>query len=354
MECPRLVVIGASAGGLEAVRTVLSTLRPDFPAAIVVVIHTSPDGTSALASVLGRSTVLPVTIARDGEPIRPRHVYVPPRDCHILVDHDRIALSRGPRQHGFRPAVDPLFVSAATSCRASVIGVVLSGGLGDGTLGLMAIKRSGGTAVVQNPEEAAVPSMPLTALRTVEVDHVLAAKDIAARLVEIANRPRPVVNARPAAGSAPRPALPGSIEEGTGPVHLPKGQLTPFTCPSCGGALWEDRQAGLARFACHVGHEFSPEALQALETDQLDRALWSAVRALQEDALLRKRMAAHAEERGMDTLAAQWHAQAEAAEGNARELRRVAEAIPAPTPADAVPERQPPAKRERRPRTRRG
>lgn len=329
MACPRLVVIGASAGGLEAVREVLSGLGPDFPAAVLIVIHTGSDGTT-LPAVLGRSTPLPVAIGRDGERLARGRVYVPPPNCHLMVDGERLALTRGPRQHGFRPAVDPLFISAASSCRGNVIGVVLSGALDDGALGLMAIKRSGGIAVVQNPEEAAFPSMPLTALKSVEVDYVLPAAEIAPRLLELSRAAirRPVPPAGGLAASGDRG------EGGRTPVKAPRRELTALVCPSCGGALWESREQGVDEYLCHVGHHFSPAALRTLQLDQLDHVLWSAVRALHEDSMLRKRMAQHAEERGMRALAREWHAQARAAEANVDELRRLIERVelPAMTP----------------------
>lgn len=355
MACPRLVVIGASAGGLEAVRQVLGGLGPDFPAAILIVIHTGADATGSLITVLGRATRMPVEMASDGQPIEPGHVYLPPPDFHLLLDDDRIALSRGPRQHGFRPAVDPLFISAADGCRGQVIGVILSGALGDGTLGLTAVKRAGGLAIVQNPGEAAFPSMPLTALKSVEVDYVESAGQIAARLAELVRRP---VRRTPRhAALLPSAGLtsPGLTPNG-GKSHARgrsrTSELTALICPNCGGPLWESTSDGVIEYACHVGHRFSPDALRELEADQLDRALWTAVRALKEDAILHKRMAEHADEHGMAALAAGWHDRARIAETNAVALRKIVEVIAPPTTINpAAHAADTAAAAERRPRS---
>ena len=168
-----IVVIGASAGGIEALRELVSELPADLPAALFVVVHIQPYAVSRLPEILSRAGALPATHASNGEPIQPGHIYVAPPDRHLLVRQGRIALSRGPRENHSRPAIDPLFRSAARAYGSRVIGVVLSGALYDGSMGLLVVKTRGGMAIVQDPREAAVDSMPRSALRLVEADAVL-------------------------------------------------------------------------------------------------------------------------------------------------------------------------------------
>ena len=189
MKANRLVVIGASAGGLDAVRALLADLPLDFAAAVLVVIHVSPTGPSFLAQVLGRAGGLPVSEAVDGETLQAGHVYVSVPDRHLLVSRDAVAVRRGPKENRFRPSVDALFRSAAYTHGADVIGVVLSGMLDDGTSGLWTVKRLGGVSVVQTPSDALYDSMPKSALAQVEVDYVLPVADIGRLLCELVGQP---------------------------------------------------------------------------------------------------------------------------------------------------------------------
>jgi two-component system chemotaxis response regulator CheB len=182
----RIVVIGASAGGIRALRTVLGPLPRGFPAPVAVVVHTSPHSPGILDEILDRAGELPATHARDGEPLRDGHVYIAPPDYHMLVEPGLVRLTRGPRENRFRPAIDPLFRSAAQVYGPGAIGVVLTGDLDDGTAGLTVIKQLGGTAIVQNPADAAYPSMPRSALLHVDVDYVVPLVEIPALLVTLA------------------------------------------------------------------------------------------------------------------------------------------------------------------------
>ncbi len=325
MACPSVVVVGASAGGLEAVSRLLRSLPPDFPAAVFVVIHRGPDGPAILPALLEQQTRLPVRVATQSERILAGHVYLPPLDCHLLIDDSRVLATHGPRQNGFRPAVDPLFISAANSQGDCVAGVVLSGALDDGTAGLLAIKRLGGIAIVQSPDEALVPSMPLNALKNVEVDAVLPAAEIGPRLVQLIQADL----ARKASAARPRPPTrqKGMMAKSSTPEPTGNHKLTPFTCPECGGALWEVEEGTLDQYECHVGHRFGAEGLKALADDRTENILWSAVRALQENAMLRRRMAAHANHRGMDVMAKRWLDDAEEFGTNARDVRALIEAM---------------------------
>ena len=173
-----IVVIGASAGGIEALLTLVRELPPEFPGSIFAVLHRAAAGPDVLPQLVQRRTDLPARVAVDGQPVAPRQVYFPPADHHLLLRNGYVRVTRGPRENGVRPAVDPLFRSAAASYGPRVIGVVLSGSLDDGTLGLQVIKQRGGLAIVQDPAEAMYPDMPTSAIAYVDVDHVAPAAEI--------------------------------------------------------------------------------------------------------------------------------------------------------------------------------
>src|SRR3712207_6517545 len=185
-----IVVIGASTGGIEAMKALVAGLPRDFPASVLVVMHTAPHPLGILPEILERAAPLPASNARDWEQIKPGHIYVAPPDYHLLVERTGyIRITQGPRENRFRPAVDPLFRSAALAFGPRVVGVVLTGWLDDGTAGLYAVKQRGGAAVAQHPEDALAPSMPLSAIKHVEVDHILPLNEIAPLLVRLAGAP---------------------------------------------------------------------------------------------------------------------------------------------------------------------
>ncbi len=200
MTTRTIVVVGASAGGVEALGRLCAGLPADFPAAICVVQHLSPDAHSMLDKLLGRAGQLPVSVPQDGEPVLPGHVYVAPPDWHMLLRPGRLLLRRGPHENRSRPSIDVLFRSAAVAYGPAVIGVVLTGLLDDGTEGLIAIKQAGGLSVVQDPAEAAWPSMPLQALERNGVDHVATLDAMPALLTRLLSEP-------PAPGRLPAPEV---------------------------------------------------------------------------------------------------------------------------------------------------
>jgi two-component system, chemotaxis family, protein-glutamate methylesterase/glutaminase len=310
----KLVVIGASAGGLEALLSIVERLPASLDVPILIVVHTRSEGDSVLPQILGRVSALPVCFANHLAEIKPGHVYIAPPDFHMLVTPLGIRLNRGPRENGFRPAIDPLFRAAARVYRSSVMGIILSGALDDGTYGLKVLKDSGGIAVVQEPADASFPSMPANAIRVVDVDHVLPASQIAALIAGLsenfikgepamARKHRPTTQS-PRRGDPGEEPEPQDVSDETEVQDMQKefGPPSGQTCPDCGGALWEIQDGALARYRCHVGHQFSIEGLDAEQQDAVESALWSAVRVLEEHADLRHRMARRAEDGGMSAV----------------------------------------------------
>lgn len=302
-----VVVVAASAGGIEALRDVLQGLPSDFPAAVLVVVHMGVVGGEALPRVLQRASSLPVASARDGELLRPGRVYVCIGDHHLLVADGHLHLRRGPRENGLRPAADPLFRSAARYYGPRVIGLVLSGALSDGTAGLFAVKQHGGIAVVQDPADALFDGMPSSALHYVEVDHVAPSRAIGPLLVELAGQ-EVEVGAEAAADDPPDPMVDEvpSVEEQSDAVFGGDHPAvpSPWPCPDCQGVLWAVEAGPAVRFRCRVGHAWWPESLAAKQEEAIESALWMALRALEDKAALSTSMAGRAEAAGRDLLAA--------------------------------------------------
>jgi two-component system, chemotaxis family, protein-glutamate methylesterase/glutaminase len=302
-----IVVIGGSAGAISALRTILAGLPVDYPAALFVVVHSSAEGPGMLPRVLSRSGPLPAEAASDGDVVRAGRIYVAPPDHHLLLERGHMRVTRGPRENRVRPAVDPLFRTAAMAHGPRVIGVILSGGQDDGVLGLSYIRKLGGVTVAQDPAEADAPGMPESAIRLGVVDHVLPAGRIAGILAELTGQP---ADEAPLSDTeAPRDI---ALSGGSGlEIASQEGPPSPFTCPECGGALWELREGELIRFQCHVGHSFGGDGLVTAQSAALEAALWSALRALEEAAALRRRMAGHARGRNMHAIAADYEEQAQ-------------------------------------------
>jgi two-component system chemotaxis response regulator CheB len=333
MPPQRIIVIGASAGGVEAVTQVVRGLPGDIDAALFVTIHFPPTSASALPRILNRAGPLPAAHARDGEQIGAGKIYIAPPDHHLLIFRDRMRLHRGPRENGNRPAVDPMFRSAALAYGPRVVGVILSGNLDDGTSGLLAIKRRGGVAVVQDPEEAIFSSMPESAIQHVAVEHIVKLSRLAALLGELATRP-PTEEEQVAFDDAEKDLEYSEIdlERIENPADHP-GVLAPFGCPDCGGTLWELREGELVRFRCRVGHAWTSDALLARQTETLDAALWTALRALEESASLNEQLAQRARQRGNTRLAEKLTDNAKIAGGRARIIRDVLVQAKDPPPA---------------------
>jgi two-component system, chemotaxis family, protein-glutamate methylesterase/glutaminase len=305
-----IVVIGASAGGVEALKAVASRFPASLPAAVFVVIHLPVNSPSVLPQILQRAGPLPAAFARHGEAIKHGYIYITPPDHHLLIQRGYVRVVRGPKENRHRPSADVLFRTAASAYGLRVVGVVLTGALDDGTMGLQAVKRRGGLAVVQDPQDALVPSMPQSALDSVEVDYCLPLAEIAPLLVRLASSPMEKV----------LESLEGSMAE---PEHEELPELASgFTCPDCHGALWELRDGELTRFRCRVGHTFSPDSLLEGQSEALERALWSAIRGLEERAALTKQLGQRMRERGVLSSATRFDERAQEMEQQATLLRQ--------------------------------
>lgn len=315
-----IVVIGASTGGVEALSALVQGLPGDLPAAVFVVLHLSPETPSHLSEILSRHSRLPVHHPRDGEPIQLGHIYVAGPDRHLLVERGVVRVVRGPRENRHRPAIDPLFRTAALAYGPRVIGVVLTGALDDGTSGLYAIKQRGGLAVVQDPRDALIASMPESALEFVTVDYCAPLLDLAPLLVRLVHEQAPSAVAYPPSRELVYESQIAQLDEGTMLNEQPTGTLSALTCPECGGPLWESHNGELLRYRCRSGHAYTGESAFAAKSEALDEALWEAYNALRESALMAQRLAAEARERGHRGVAARF-------EGRVREQLRRSEAI---------------------------
>jgi len=295
-----IIVIGASSGGIEALTEVVARLPEDLPAAVFVVVHVAPRSVSVLPDILNRAGPLTAVHAKDNEKIKSGRIYVAPPDFHMLIADGAVRLVRGPIENNTRPAIDPTCRTAARSYGPRVVGVILSGALDDGAAGLHAIKERGGVAVVQDPADALFPDMPQNALDAAAVDHILPKARIAALLDRLAREPV----------EAARIAVPEELQKETEieamdmkiPDDDKPGKPSVYGCPDCGGVLWEIQDDELLRFRCRVGHAYSSEGLLAAQTEGLDSALWTAYRALQENASLARRLAERAKNSGQKKL----------------------------------------------------
>ncbi len=321
-EVSRVVVVGASAGGVEALRTFVAALPADLPAAVVVVLHIPPDAPSALAAILDRSGPLPARTVTHAERLRGGTVYAAPADHHVLLVDGHLHLSRGPRENGHRPALDPLFRSAAVEFGPCAIGVVLSGNRDDGAAGLAVLARQGGTAFAQDPSEALYPGMPGNAANLVPGTRVLPVDQLGAAVGKEVAIPRPegVPHAHLEAGEAEIAAAASGIG---GTPDLAAAQPSGLSCPDCDGVLFRLPGAPHPRFRCRVGHAWSPGSLAAEQDEGIEQVLWAALRALEEKAALQRELASVADDDRRRHTALRHERAATATAAEAHILRRM-------------------------------
>ncbi|WP_437539543.1 chemotaxis protein CheB [Sorangium sp. So ce726] len=307
MPEPDIITIGASAGGVEALIVLLGGLPADLPASLFVVLHLPPTARSMLATILGRSTRLQVGVAVDGEPIERGRVYVAPVDNHLLLGDGVVRVVHSARENGHRPAVDPLFRTAAEVYGVRVIGVVLSGMRDCGTAGLLDVKRYGGIAVVQDPQDALFSEMPQNALDNVPVDHCVPLARLSPLLTDLVHQK---------ASRSPAEARAGTERAKVDAIE------SDFTCPGCGGNLIRSDDGAMLHFRCKVGHRYSPEGLEDEQASALDAALWIALRTIEDSAALARRMAARAAERNQPQMMAHFEEKVRVAEERSALVRR--------------------------------
>ena len=357
-----IIVVGASAGGVEALEQLVRGLSPRLAASVLIVLHRPPDYESALPHILAGAGALPTAEARDGEPILPGRIYLAPPDRHMVIEGGLLRLLRGPKENHSRPAIDPLFRSAAQEYGPRVAGVILSGTLFDGTAGLFAVRRRGGLAIVQDPQEAAFPAMPESAIANVDIDYVLPVADIAAllsrRAGEIADTspqamevgqvgeeknderredavitpmspegiPLTSISTEAEFDRLPEIAQRNQDEQVHGERH---GRTTVLTCPDCGGTLWQAGTDPLIQFRCRVGHAYTGAGLLQGQTETLERSLWFSARMLVDKSVFLRELAENARRRG-DAAALDFDSKAALAEAHSSTLRRIIEQDGAP------------------------
>jgi two-component system chemotaxis response regulator CheB len=319
-----IIVVGTSAGGIEALRVLVGALPADLAAPVFIVLHTAPDAPGMLADILDRFSRLPVKMATEGERIRPGRIYVAPPDRHLLLEPNRVRVTRGPKENRFRPAVDPLFRSAAQTYGPRVIGVILTGYLDDGTAGLWTVKQLGGTAIVQDPSDALVPFMPQNALAHVNVDYCLPLEGIAPLLVRLTTKAAEEEGAYQVPKEVEIEVNIAKEQKALDAGVLQLGEPSNYACPECHGVLLQMKEGTLFRFRCHTGHAYSVESLLSDLTEKMDDALWNSIRAFEEGELFMRHMAEHLGNGENSRSAEAFLTRAEEAKRRAELIRHVA------------------------------
>lgn len=283
----KVVVIGGSQGAIEALLQIVPAFSPDFPTAICIVVHVSTEADNYLPTILQRRGHLPVAHAKDGEALLPGHIYIAPPNHHLTVTDHLLRVRKGPRENRHRPAIDPLFRSAARTFGRGAIAVLLSGNLDDGAAGMLAVRTRGGVGIVQDPADAPVPEMPQRALDYAGADYVLSLDQIAPKIVELTkSRGRTMKRKQrtaPADSEVRKNEKVAYIGEGNGKPSV-------FACPECHGVLWDMKDEHIDRYRCRVGHAYTETSLKGELDESSERALWAAMRALEEKAAVTQRM----------------------------------------------------------------
>jgi two-component system, chemotaxis family, protein-glutamate methylesterase/glutaminase len=300
MSARDIIVVGTSAGGVEALKVLTRGLPEDLPAAILIVMHSSPQGPYLLPRILAKAGPLDVAETIDGVPIEPGKIYVAPPDRHLLVKGSCISLSKGPKENRSRPAIDPLFRTAAAAYGPRVVGVILTGMLDDGTAGLSAVKERGGTTVVQDPKDALYPSMPTSALRYVGADYTLRLSEIAPLLARLAREPTSAPENVPVSRLNEVESKFVQMETMNMQDMDTIGSHAGVSCPECHGPMWKIKDGRLQRYRCHVGHAYTAQTMVAGQIEAQETHLWQALRLMKERVSLIWEIRCHAENDGRE------------------------------------------------------
>ncbi|MCM8570128.1 chemotaxis protein CheB [Gramella jeungdoensis] len=321
MEEFRLFLIGASAGGRAAVEKVLSDLPHDTPAAFLVVVHSSFDMISSFSSHLNKKVEMEVLESREDLEIQPGKIYVCVPNQHMVIKNGKLSNSNGPRENLFRPAIDVLFRSGAVVYGNRCVGILLSGRLNDGTVGLEAIKRCGGETLIQNPKTSEFSGMPQTAQKFVEIDYTADLEKIGDQIKKIIEKPLPEEVKIPY--SLKREAEISTKIRSQVRTEEYLGEQVPLSCASCGGPLWKIKDTGITRYRCHVGHSFSEESLLLAQNENLEETLWVCLRTLEEKKVLMLNMAENFREKGSDHIARSYSDKIEEVDEHIDRLRQL-------------------------------
>lgn len=319
-----VVVVGASAGGVEALTTLVGGLPADLDAAICVVLHFPAGAESRLADILSRAGPLAAIQARGGERLTKGKIFVAPPDCHLIVRGGHISVVRGPHENGLRPSIDVLFRSAAVSHGPRTVAVVLSGARDDGVAGASAVGARGGCVFVQSPEEARFPGMPAETVSRDHPDRVLPLAELAPAITNAVRRLSEEVPMSENDGDEMSLETKyATLDAGVLERYAPPGESSGYSCPACGGVLWELEDPDLLRYRCRVGHAYTADSGVEGQSETIEAALWTALRALQERAQLCERLAARLADRGADRSRGRFEALAGEAREQAETIRRV-------------------------------
>lgn len=296
-----IIVVGASAGGVTALIEFARSLPRDFKGTVFVVLHIPPHSPSSLPTILSKASAVKAVHAKDRQVVKKGLIYVAPPDHHMLLDNGRILVRKGPKENRFRPSVDALFRSAAYVYRSRVVGIILSGLLNDGTSGLWTIKRLGGSSIVQKPEDASYPSMPVNALEYVKADHILPASEMGGLLTKLiqTKAPKRISVKKQELELLKLEVIIARRDNAFELGIMNMGEFTAFTCPECNGILIRLKEGKIVRFRCHTGHAFTASALLADLSASVEDKLWQAMRGLEETTMLLKDIADHFKENGL-------------------------------------------------------